>query len=94
MRTILDTLPLADRMVGAVLRDVEDARKDDRILLLEVWDRQGLHLNKDQKAMFMRVMSAETIRRSRQLIQEKGFYRDIATYRQRQLAGDFVKSNI
>lgn len=81
-------------MVGAVLRDVEDTRKDDKVLLLEVWDRQGLRLTKEQRQIFMRCMPAETISRVRRLIQEKGFYRDIETYKQRKLAGDFVRSKI
>lgn len=65
----------AEKFVRTVLRDVPITRNNDRVLMLEVWERQGLHLTTEQKKMFMRVLNPETIRRTRQLTQASGLYR-------------------
>lgn len=61
-------------IIKSVLTSDRQARNSDRRLLLKVWERQGLVLSEYQKAQFMSVASAESIRRTRQKLQEDGLY--------------------
>lgn len=54
-------------------RDVHP-RNSDKTLRIRVWEAQGLHLNYWQTQKYFTVADAETIRRIRQKIQEKGQY--------------------
>lgn len=47
-------------------------RAKDRLLILEQWRREGLELTPAQEQKFMQVSSPESIRRTRQKIQERG----------------------
>lgn len=65
------------RMSKAVensLRDNEATRSSDKLLTIEVWDIFGLHLSEAQRAVFLKLPTTETIRRTRQAIQAKGKY--------------------
>lgn len=90
-----DHFKASEKFIALILKDNEKAREDDRELILAVWEKQGLRLTEQQKYMFRKVMSPETIRRSRQKIQEFGFYRpDPAKYEQRQLLAEDTRRNI
>lgn len=56
------------------LRDNPQCRNSDRQLMLEIWEGEGLYLSATQKAKFMEVSSPETIRRTRQKVQEDGYF--------------------
>ena len=71
---MIDEIRNKKDLVGKVLRDVPDTRDSDRLLILEVWEREGLILNPIQREQFMQVSSTETIRRVRQKYQEEGLY--------------------
>lgn len=47
-------------------------RANDKLLILEQWKDEGLELTPHQQQQFMCVSSPESIRRSRQKIQERG----------------------
>lgn len=68
-------LNTAERFILTVLDQIPQTRDDDRLLMLEVWERQGLHFSEEQKRMFMKVMLPETIRRNRQDLQAHGYCR-------------------
>lgn len=61
-------------VVESTLAHYEAARSNDRLLLIQVWEAQGFIMTPEQKAKFMELPSAETIRRVRQKIQEEGKY--------------------
>ncbi len=65
----------AEQVVMQILRDKPETRGDDMKLILEVWTAQGLKLTQEQEHLFHQLMSTETIRRSRQKVQERGLYR-------------------
>lgn len=79
------------KFVGAILRDCPETRGDDKALLMEAWERQGLHLTEEQKIIFRKCLAAETITRDRREIQELGWYRDVQKWEQRQLLAEQVK---
>ena len=60
--------------VEKVLSERPETRDNDRLLLLHVWEEQGLVLTPEQKHVFKNIASSETIRRTRQLLQESGEY--------------------
>jgi hypothetical protein len=62
------------KIIEQTLRDNPGTRNSDRKLILEVWRRQGFELTAYQEEMFWRVGSAESIRRTRQKLQEKGLF--------------------
>lgn len=62
-------------LVWYCLKNFPETRDNDRTLMLKVWDIQGFRIPQKLIALFYRVASAETIRRQRQMIQQKGFYR-------------------
>lgn len=49
-------------------------RNNDRLLILNIWRDEGLHLTPEQEQKFMKVSSAETIRRTRQKVQSDGYF--------------------
>lgn len=58
-----------------VLQDVPESRSDDRRLIEEVWKKCGLHLTEEQRYIFYASPSPETIRRTRQKINEIGQFK-------------------
>ena len=64
--------------VEKVLQDSISARSSDRLLMLKIWEDEGLRLTQEQQQAFMKVSSPETIRRNRQKLQEDGKYRATA----------------
>jgi len=58
--------------VYKILSSNPAARNSDKVLILEMWRMQDLHLTPDQQQKFMEVSSPESIRRARQKIQENG----------------------
>lgn len=63
-----------EQLVTALLEQKPELRSSDKKLLLAFWHYQGLHLTEEQREIFMNCTSAETIRRNRQKIQERGLY--------------------
>jgi len=61
-------------LVWQTLRDNEESRGNDMILLLEVWKRQGLVLTNDQEKKLLTLWHPETIGRIRRKIQATGKY--------------------
>ena len=62
--------------VSLVLELFPDTRKNDRLLLIKVWEAEGLVLDDVQRSMILggMVSNPESIRRTRQMIQAKGKY--------------------
>lgn len=62
--------------VERILREYPQTRSDDRKLMLKVWESYGLYLSESQQQKFMghNIPSTETIRRTRQRLQEQGLY--------------------
>ena len=58
-----------------VLTNYPEARDSDRYLILKVWEAYGLYLSESQKDKFMGCPSTESIRRTRQKLQERGKYK-------------------
>lgn len=93
MLSISSQIKNAEALVKMILRDNPETRGDDLKLLLKVWEFQGLKFNEKQKYMFTRVMNPETIRRTRQKIQELGLYRPTPEIYQARLdAGERFKA--
>lgn len=63
-----------NQTIEQVLTNHPEARNSDRYLILKVWESYGLELTPAQKDKFMDCPSAESIRRTRQLLQAKGKY--------------------
>ena len=63
------------KLVERVLSQKPEARDDDKALMLEVWEMQGLCFSETQKKAFRRASSPESIRRTRQKFQQEGEYK-------------------
>lgn len=63
------------KLIETILRDKPEARDNDKLLILYVWQAKGLRFTPEQVQKFKDMPSPETIRRGRQLLQEKGKYR-------------------
>lgn len=63
------------KLVERVLQQNPQARDDDKALMLEVWEMQGLCFSETQKKAFKRASSPESIRRTRQKFQQDGEYK-------------------
>jgi hypothetical protein len=63
------------KLVERVLSQKPEARDDDKLLMLEIWEMQGLCFSETQKKAFRRASSPESIRRTRQKLQEEGQYK-------------------
>jgi len=72
---IPDLFRNSEALIKDILKDNPDTRGDDIELIIKVWERQGLVLTDGQKYLLRKVYSPETIRRTRQKIQEFGLYR-------------------
>jgi hypothetical protein len=60
--------------VARVLDQKPEARDNDKLLMLYVWQIEGLHLSERQIEKFKNASSPESIRRMRQKFQEEGQY--------------------
>ena len=61
--------------VASILKDNHEARDNDKLLLLEVWERCGLKLTAEQRQMFVEECpQSESVRRVRQKFQEQKMY--------------------
>lgn len=60
--------------VETLLRNNERMRSDDKLLILTIWELEGLTLTPEQRQKFWDLPSPETIRRVRQKLQENGAY--------------------
>ena len=60
--------------VARVLSTNTQARDNDKLLMLQVWEIEGFYLTDNQKKAFMKSSSPESIRRMRQKFQEDGQY--------------------
>ncbi len=67
------TMRVKDK-VARVLSTNAQARDNDKLLMLQVWEIEGFYLSDKQKELFMQSSSPESIRRQRQLFQEEGQY--------------------
>jgi hypothetical protein len=67
----------AEQLIWHVLSKYKETRNDDKLLVIKVWETQGLKLTKEQKKFFMLpgFLSSETITRQRRSIQERGFFK-------------------
>lgn len=82
-------------IIKNILGRDRQARNSDKHLLLKVWEHQGLYLTETQRAKFMDVASAESIRRTRQKLQENGAYpADQVISGHRRFKGAQVQQNI
>ena len=62
------------RVVKQVLANYPETRDNDKELLIKTWEHLGLYLSQGQQDKFKHIASPETIRRTRQKIQEGGLY--------------------
>lgn len=69
-----------------LLSQNEIYRSKDRELILAIWEQEGLVLTEEQKRKFLKVSSPESIRRTRQKIQERGQYLPDANTQKRRKA--------
>lgn len=62
--------------IEKILNDVPVSRSNDKLLMLMVWEAEGLPMGDVFKRIFLskQVSSPETIRRVRQKLQEQGKY--------------------
>ncbi len=61
--------------VARVLDQKPEARDNDKLLMLYVWQIEGLNLSDSQLKKWKEVSSPESIRRMRQKFQEEGKYK-------------------
>lgn len=61
-------------IVGKVLNEFPETRDDDRLLVVEVWGKQGMLMNSLQKKFLQHCFSPETITRARRHFQALGKY--------------------
>lgn len=62
-------------VVKRILSEIPETRDSDKLLILYVWQAQGLVFTPEQIQAYKKVASSETIRRIRQKFQEEGLYR-------------------
>ena len=68
----MEKMEKVKQLVEKVLKEFPEARGNDKLLTLLVWEIQGLVLTKEQKAKFFKVANMETITRARRLLQKEG----------------------
>ena len=86
---------MLNNQIRQILLLNKKARNSDKELIIEVWKANGLRLTQDQIAIFKKLPSTESIRRTRQKIQENGeFLADNNIRRTRKNKADLVRSKI
>lgn len=86
-----------NQTVARILATDYASRNDDKRLILKVWQELGLVLTLEQHELFMskRIPSPETIRRTRQKLQEEGKFKATETvFNARHELADQVKHEI
>src|ERR1035437_9898163 len=87
---------LAEYKVKEILKEYPETRDSDKLLILKVWESEGLFLSDDQRETFLKLTSSETIRRTRQKLQEQGYYKstqrvkDIRMKKEIEMRQDFM----
>ena len=72
---MLEDLNKAKSAVKRILDYVPETRDSDMLLLIKVWEAQGLYFTEWQRDFMMKkVINPESIRRVRQQFQHDGFY--------------------
>lgn len=66
---------LSEDLVKGILRDFPETRDSDKKLYIRVFEHEGLYLTPEQQEIFSRLPSLETFRRTRQKLQEQGYYK-------------------
>jgi len=83
------------QLIEKVLAQNESARGNDRLLIIAVWEMQGFYLSDTQKAKIMDIASPESIRRTRQKLNERGKYLPVEPIRKiRRFKGYQVQQSI
>jgi hypothetical protein len=62
------------QIIKQALLEFPETRGNDKLLILKVWELQGLQFSPEQKSKFLNILSSETIRRTRQKLQQLGQY--------------------
>lgn len=62
-------------LVWEILKENPDTRDNDKLLIMKVWEEQGLKFNDQQLGMFFKVAFPETITRLRREIQGEGHFK-------------------
>jgi len=65
---------MLNKTIETILRDYPETRSNDRLLQIKVWERQGFYLSDSQRDKYLHLPSTESVRRTRQKIQESGLY--------------------
>jgi len=64
----------AEQLVARVLKEYPEARSNDRELIRLVWELQGFRIPRKLLPFYYRVLSPESIRRTRQKLQAQGLF--------------------
>ena len=64
----------AEQLVAKVLKEYPEARSNDRELIRLVWELQGFRIPRKLLPFYYRVLSPESIRRTRQKLQAQGLF--------------------
>ena len=62
----------AKKLIENILKENPETRGSDKRLMLKVWKTQGLEFSQDLQSKFLKALSPEVIRRTRQKIQQEG----------------------
>src|ERR1035437_7854235 len=87
---------LKEDQIKEILKDYPETRDSDKLLILKVWESEGLFLSDDRRDTFLKLTASETIRRSRQRLQEQGYYKstqrvkDIRMKKEVEMRKDFM----
>ena len=87
---------LKEAQIKEILKEYPETRDSDKLLILKVWESEGLFLSDDQRETFLKLTSSETIRRTRQRLQEQGYYKstqrvkDIRMAKEVEMRQDFM----
>lgn len=65
-------------LVETALKEKPETREDDKLLMLLIWQWQGLKLTKEQIAFFRHsCLNPETITRCRRMFHQRGMYKPV-----------------
>ncbi len=79
--------------IYAKLRDNFVLRGNDRLLQLSIWRDEGLILTPEQERKFMSITAPETIRRTRQKVQEDGHFPAATNVREARKENEYQVKN-
>ena len=72
--TVPSSFRNAEEIVSQVMNDFPETRSSDKKLIIKVWEIQGFYLTEEQIKKLFKCLSSETIRRTRQKLNEKGMF--------------------